>query len=325
MTIAHRPDDDTYPVELTAPDLSPWRQGNTGVPYVTRLTSAVPGPTVMVMALTHGNEICGAHTVSRLLRDGFQPARGTLLLGFANVDAYHRFDATKPTASRFIDEDLNRVWDTATLDGPRQSVECARARALRPLVDTVDYLLDLHSMQHATAPLMLSGLTEKGIALAQAVAIPDLIVADGGHQAGRRLRDYGRFADPSDPATALLAECGQHWAAASATIADQTTLRFLDHLGLIHPDQRAQFPVPALETPARVIEVTDPITIKTKQFHFCTPFYGMEIIPEAGTVIAHDGPETIVTPYPNCVLIMPSRRLAPGQTAVRLGRFRDPN
>jgi hypothetical protein len=27
------------------------------------------------------------------------------------------------------------------------------------------------------------------------------------------------------------------------------------------------------------------------------------------------------TPYDNCVLIRPSRRLAKGQTAVRLGRF----
>jgi hypothetical protein len=29
------------------------------------------------------------------------------------------------------------------------------------------------------------------------------------------------------------------------------------------------------------------------------------------------------TPYDECVLIMPSRRLLPGQTAVRLGRYLD--
>jgi len=38
-------------------------------------------------------------------------------------------------------------------------------------------------------------------------------------------------------------------------------------------------------------------------------------------VIAEDGGQAICTPYDDCVLIMPSRRLAPGQTAVRLGRF----
>ncbi|MCH7793546.1 MAG: succinylglutamate desuccinylase, partial [Proteobacteria bacterium] len=48
---------------------------------------------------------------------------------------------------------------------------------------------------------------------------------------------------------------------------------------------------------------------------------GLETIPTAGTVLAHDGDEPIVTPYDDCVLIMPSRRLQPGQTAVRFGRY----
>ena len=38
----------------------------------------------------------------------------------------------------------------ATLDGPRRSLELARARALRPLYESADLLLDIHSMQHAT-------------------------------------------------------------------------------------------------------------------------------------------------------------------------------
>jgi hypothetical protein len=38
-------------------------------------------------------------------------------------------------------------------------------------------------------------------------------------------------------------------------------------------------------------------------------------------VIAHDQDEAIVTPYDNCVLVMPSlRQLRPGVTTVRLGR-----
>jgi hypothetical protein len=45
------------------------------------------------------------------------------------------------------------------------------------------------------------------------------------------------------------------------------------------------------------------------------------VIAKAGTVIAYDGSEPIRTPYDGCVLIMPSRRLARGFTAVRLGRF----
>ena len=45
------------------------------------------------------------------------------------------------------------------------------------------------------------------------------------------------------------------------------------------------------------------------------------MIPDAGTVIGYDDETPVVTPYDDCVLIMPSRQLDKGATAVRLGRF----
>ena len=48
------------PVELSAPDISPYRDGNTGVDYVHTFDSGRPGPDVMINAVIHGNEICGA-------------------------------------------------------------------------------------------------------------------------------------------------------------------------------------------------------------------------------------------------------------------------
>lgn len=67
---------------------------------------------------------------------------------------------------------------------------------MRPVYDTADLLLDLHSMQHATPPLVLCGVTERGRQLAQAVGVPEWIVSDSGHASGRRLLDYAGFADP---------------------------------------------------------------------------------------------------------------------------------
>ena len=49
-----------YPIEIQPPDIAPYRAGNTGVDYVHVLDSGRPGPTAMVQALTHGNEMCGA-------------------------------------------------------------------------------------------------------------------------------------------------------------------------------------------------------------------------------------------------------------------------
>jgi len=312
-----------YPVELDAPDIRPYRRGNTGIDYIHVVDGSEPGPHVMLSALVHGNELCGAIVLDELLREDLRPRRGRLSLGFMNVAAYQRFDPVRPEASRFVDEDFNRVWDPATLEGRRDSVELRRARLVRPWIDTVDLLLDIHSMQHRTPALTLCGLAPKGRRLAQAVGFPGIIVADQGHAAGRRLRDYGAFGDPQSPRNALLVECGQHWERASATVARETTLRFLRESGIFDEDWFAGRLTDEPPPTPRVIEITEAVTVMGEQFRFEAPFRGMEVIPRAGTLLARDGDRAVLTPYDDCVLIMPSKRLQPGQTAVRLGRFVD--
>lgn len=301
-------------VDIDPPDIGPHRAGNTGVPYYTSRDSGRPGPHVMINALIHGNELSGAVVVDRLLRSGISPALGQLTLGFANVAAFQRFDIRAPRRSRYIHRDLNRVWSPAVLDRDPTSVELDRAREIRALIDTVDILLDLHSMQTHAEPLILAGPLAKGQALAQAIGYPALIVCDAGHDEGIRLRDYGGFGDPDSPKTALLLESGQHWDPASIDVAEETCRRFLAATGMV--------PSPLVPLPQqRVLTVTEAVTIRTPRFRFVDTFLGMECIADAGTVIAHDGDHPVVTPYDQCVLIMPTRRLIPGQTAVRLGRY----
>ena len=313
----------TYTVELDPPDIEPYRAGNTGTDYVTTFAAVAPGPHVMVAALTHGNEICGAIVLDRLFQAGIRPRQGKLTLAFNNVAAYHQFDPRMPIASRYVDEDFNRLWSPATLDGPRKSAELARARTLRRFVDQADYLLDLHSMQHATAPLMLAGLLDKSRDLALRLGIPELIMCDAGHSAGPRMRDYGGFGDPGSAKTALLIECGQHWEQRAAEVANDVTLRFLIALGVVTGEDVAALGGPDFDaTPRqRVIEVTQAVTISGERFDFIDDYRGLEVIPKEGTVIAHDDQHEVRTPYDDCVLIMPSRRLLRGQTAVRLGRY----
>jgi predicted deacylase len=145
-----------------------YRESNTGIPYVHSFDSGVPGPHVMVNALTHGNEVCGAIVVKALLDLGVRPRHGRLTLAFANVEAYKTFDLSRPDASRYVTQDFNRVWTPSVLDDKRREcVELRRARAMRPLINTVDLLLDLHSMHECSAPLLLlSGPLDKGIARA---------------------------------------------------------------------------------------------------------------------------------------------------------------
>lgn len=305
------------PMEIAPPDLGPHAAGNCGIPHMHSFDSGRAGPHVLLLALIHGNELSGAIALDALLRQGLRPHRGRLTVGFANVAAFLRFSPTDPHASRYVDQDMNRLWDPAVLDGPGRSVELDRARALRPLIDRVDVLLDLHSMQYGQEPLLLSGPRAKNRAFARAVGTPPLIVADPGHSAGRRLRDYGRFDDPADPALSLLAECGQHWRAATATVALGCCLRLLDHLAMLPPGHPIAPPTP--HPSPRLIEVTDAVTVTSDRFVFAKDFVGMERLPQ-GALIAHDGDRPVRAPYEDCILIMPCRRLRPGQTAVRLGR-----
>ena len=118
----------SHPIELSPPDIAPCKAGNTGVDYVHVLDSGKPGPNVMVQALTHGNEFCGAIAMKVLFDEGVKPKQGKLTLAFANVAAYARFDFDDPDRSRYIDEDYNRVWGDDALFGSRDSAELRRDR-----------------------------------------------------------------------------------------------------------------------------------------------------------------------------------------------------
>jgi predicted deacylase len=311
----------SYPVNIEAPDISPYRKGNTGVEYVTTLDSGKAGPHVMLSAIVHGNELCGAIALDYLMRHEVRPMAGRLTLAFMNVAAFERFDTSNPTVSRYVDEDFNRLWTREVLESERDSAELRRARAVRPIVDQVDYLLDIHSMQHSTVPLMMCGPLEKGRQLARELAAPEHVVSDAGHAAGRRMRDYEEFADASSGRNALLVECGQHWESESVEVAKEISLRFLARYGIVDRDFVEEHLTGTRPRPQRIIQVTGPITIETDDFRFTESFRGMEVIEKKGTLIGWDGSKEVRTPYDNCVLIMPSRRLRRGESAVRLGRY----
>ena len=311
-------------MELQAPDIEPFRHGNTGVEFVHLLNSGRPGPTVMVQALTHGNEICGALALQYLFGQAPQPLRGRLVLAFANVQAYARFDPADPHPSRCVDEDLNRVWDDAVLFGSRDSVELRRARSLQPFVDAADLLLDIHSMSEPCRALMVCGRLDKNARLAVELGVPADLLLDTGHPAGLRMVERGGFGDPASARRALLIECGQHWERAAQDVAIDTLLRFLALCGVVEPQwaaSRLRLAPPARQ---RVVRVTQAVVARSVDFHFLVPMVGLDVVPKAGTPIAQDGAHIWHAPYDDTVLVMPSmNHLKPGNTQARLGRFED--
>ncbi|WP_250437404.1 M14 family metallopeptidase [Caballeronia sp. ATUFL_F2_KS9A] len=311
-----------YPIEIAFPDIGAHASGNAGVPYVHTFDSGIDGPHVMINALTHGNEVCGAIVVDALLRAGLRPRRGKLTLAFANVDAYARFDASKPDASRFVDQDFNRVWTAQALDDmSRDSSELRRARAMRPVIDTVDLLLDLHSMHEKSKPLIVAGPLDKGIDLSARLGTPATVICDEGHPEGRRMRDYEGFGDPSSDKNALLIECGQHWEANAVTVARDVTARFLLLSGVIDEEDLPAGWVQPSPQEMLVVRVTEPVVARSMDFRFADAYTGLEVFPKAGSVIGWAEGVAVETPYEDCMLVMPSlRQLRPGVTVVRLGK-----
>lgn len=318
------------PFDLPKPDIAAWRAGNTGTEGVWQFDSGQPGRQVLITALIHGNELCGAWALKGLLEAGLRPQQGRLTLAFCNLAAFDRFDAANHDASRFVDEDLNRQWSPERLQAGGTQ-ERRRAAALLPFVAQADWLLDLHSMHEPAAPLLLTGMQARNLALARELRSPEHVVVDPGHKDGVRMRDYGRFgelgADGSDNGTrSLLVECGFHGHLESRVVAQDLCVRFLQAAGTLDAPTLARL-LPGwrqADAPQQwALDVTGPVVASSEKFRFVLPYRGLEVIAQAGTVIGWNDAEPVTTPYDDCVLVMPSVRQArAGVTVVRFARRR---
>jgi predicted deacylase len=318
----------SHRVELQPPQLARWQHSASGVAYVHECQGASPGPEVLVTALVHGNEYAGAIVIDALLASGWRPARGRVTFAFCNVAAFERFDATVPDASRFVDEDFNRVWSAARLDAAdagapsagAPSAELQRARQILPFVARATHLLDLHSMHEPCAPLLVTGTLPRNTEFAQSLQTGCQAIIDSGHADGVRMRDHGGFADADGSRIALLLEAGQHWDHSTVDVARNCLMRFLVQAGSI--DRQDVPPGMLLPdcTPPPPVHVTHRVVAQSMDFEFTQPFTGGEVIAKAATVIARQPGGDVITPYDNCMLVMPSvRQLRPGVTTVRFG------
>lgn len=308
-----------YPIEIAARDIAPYGAGNTGVPWVHSFTAARPGLHVMVNALTHGNEPCGADAVAFLLDTGIRPRRGRLTLSFANVEAYARF-AAGDVEARFVDRDLNRLWRDDVLDADTISVEALRARALRPLVRTVDRLLDLHSTWHALLPFFVRTDLSRAAALADELGFPprQLVLPAFRHE-GWHMIDDAPFADPAGSAVGLIAECGQHWAGATAETARRTALRFLAVCGTLDKDEAAALGAAAPKGPFERFRIVEPVMAASDDVRLVCSYAGFESFPR-GAVVGWDGEAPIAAPFDEAVVIAPRPNPRRGMQIFAWGR-----
>lgn len=305
------------PQEVLPRDLSPYRQGNTGIDYVHRFESGKPGPHVLINALTHGNEFCGMTAATHLLDNAVRPRIGTLTVSFANVAAYESFDATRPFDSRQLVHNMNRIWSPAWLDGAEDSPELRRARELRPVVAAADHILDIHSTSQAVQPFWVYPQFDRNGAAAMAIGAggrPGVhMVMPAGLGSGTPLIQHGLHGTAAGAGVALVVECGQHFLRATSALAVEVALDFLAHFGLL---DRA---LSAAGMPQRRFGLLRTHVIQTPEFRFARPLVGFESFAE-GELIATDGAEEIRAPCDDCTVLMPARAVVVGREGLYLTR-----
>jgi len=307
----------TVEIEVQPRDLEPYRRGNTGVDWVHRFDSGLPGPHVLVNALTHGNEFCGMVAATHLLDQGIRPRLGTLTVSFANVEAYRSFDPARPFDSRQLVHNLNRIWSGEWLDGDEDSPELRRARELRPVVAAADHVLDLHSTAQDVAPFWVYPGFARNAAAALAIGRPAVhLVMPSGLGSGTPLIQHGAHGCDEHHGVALVAECGQHFKQATSELAIAVTLDFLAHFGLVEREPEAVDTATA--TPQR-FELLRTHVVRQPDFRFVRPLKGFETFDE-GELIAVDGDEEIRALCARCTVLMPTRQPIVGREGVYLAR-----
>lgn len=301
------------PLEVLPRDLSAYRQGNTGIPYVHRFDSGRPGPHVLVNALTHGNEFCGMVAATHLLDQGVRPRIGTLTVSFANVAAYESFNPEQPFDSRQLVHNFNRIWSPEWLEGDEDSPELQRARELRPVVAAADHILDLHSTSNDVEPFWVYPAFERNAEAALAIGRPAVhLVMPDGLGSGVPVIQHGRHGEAdSDAGVALVAECGQHFRRATSELAVEVTLDFLAHFGLVEARPRNV-------APQRRYLLLQTYVIRTPEFRFTRPVVGFETYAK-GELIATDGDTEVRAPE-DCAILMPARKAIPGREGVYIAR-----
>jgi predicted deacylase len=314
-----------HAIEIQPPDLSRWAESTSGAAYVQEMQSGQPGAEVLLCALVHGNEFSGAMALDELLCSNLKISQGRVTVVFANIQAFSSFDIRQPDASRFVDQDFNRIWNAALLESATQHAELRRARQIRPFLDRATHLLDLHSMHEPCEPLLITGTLARNVQFAQSLGSAKQVVMDAGHQDGTRMRDYGDFGHEGSGKIALLLEAGQHWQSSSVAASRDVLLRFLLRSGVITPKDVVDACLQAWLAEDHAcplpVEVTHAVVARSMRFEFTDNFTGNQLIAKAGTIIATNDNEPVATPYDDCVLVMPSvRQLRPGVTTVRLGR-----
>jgi succinylglutamate desuccinylase len=249
-----------------------------------------PGPRLVLMGGTHGNEPSGVFAVMRLLHEFAQGARelecGKVVFAVGNEEAVLK-------NSRQVDYNLNRLF----LPEPKEAdnYELSRVRELqRVLFETGSFLVDLHSTSQASRPFVMVETSR----VDETCWIPaDTVLCGKPDYWDRYLSGttqcYGRLKG----VPAFTVECGQHDEQSTEDMAYNTACAFLEAY-------RAGPPQESKRTGGLVVEFSAVIRKDEANFEFARRFAGFDEL-NKGEEIGR-GPLVEHTAATDCVMVFPT-------------------
>ncbi|HEX4353528.1 MAG TPA: succinylglutamate desuccinylase/aspartoacylase family protein, partial [Polyangiales bacterium] len=222
----------------------------TGIVGALRISTSpdFPRPHMGVVGAVHGNEPCGLRAIERLRAEltagELSLKQGTLFLIHGNPRATE--EQKRHTEGGF---DLNRFFDFRFVDelpSEHWLYEHHRAFALKPLLESLDSVLDLHSTTAPSPAFAIASPVPESQALAASLGVE--FVTLGWDRPGL-LGDKVVIAPSTRRGLpAVSVECGQHDDPRSIQVAYRCARRALAYWGLSD--------APQTEPPAQVTHLT---------------------------------------------------------------------
>jgi predicted deacylase len=253
---------------------------------------------------------------AELTTNELQLARGTLYLIHGNPHATQLVERHSPDGV-----DLNRLFDyrfETSLPSSLWSYEHYRALELRPLLQAVDALLDLHSTTAPAPAFAIVSPLEASRAFAAHLGLEYVTEGWDGP---------GLLADRvvSAPLTrrgcpAVSVECGQHADHTAAEVAYRCARRALDYLGMLASSPTAD--ASPLASPSTWLRLQAAVKRPSAGFRFVQPFTSMQRL-AAGTVIGRDEDLALTVNRP-CYVIMPNDTVPVGEDMIYIAQRSEP-
>lgn len=190
------------------------------------IDSHKPGKTIAIIACTHGNEPIGLSIFHWLIEmhnaDNEIIHHGKILLIIANPQAARN-------NQRFIDDDMNRVWDQDN----DEIYEVKRKKQLERYLQECDIVIDLHSTSNPSDSMIIP--LSRNIQTQQLSDILDAkYILENIDKFTRWVSLTQHHASLNAENISIVIECGAHWDKKYENIAKQNIQRILSHFWYIN-------------------------------------------------------------------------------------------